>query len=193
MIQAEMFEEKEANIFRYELLQETASGTNTGEWVQRNGTYAMRIGPSPFWHGDVDDSKNHLGKHFKANTQYKFDIWIDTDDIYYSGNSSNVPGGFNCYYTDNSSENIIASGNINSPQGWKHLIFYSNPNKSIKGIGVYYYIGTPAYYRYDSMIIPMTTDTSISKQGVETGQFRETIEDSIEKGGVVSAKEFMEI
>ena len=159
MIASELFEEKEENIFRYECLQETASGSNTGEWVDRNGVYAMRIGPSPFWFGDTDQSISHLGSHFKANTQYKLDIWIDADDIYYSGNSSNVPGGIGLYYTDNSVDWAIASGNINNPVGWQHIILYSNPNKSIKGISVYYYIGTPAYYRYDSMIIPMTTNT----------------------------------
>lgn len=193
MLSTFQFVEDESNIFRTELIHETATGTNTGEWVQRNGTYAMRIGPSPFWHGDVDDSRNHLGQYFKANTQYKFDIWIDVDDIYYSGSNGNVPGGIGCYYTDNSVDWVIASGDINNPIGWQHLVLYSNPNKSIKGIEVYYYIGTPAFYRYDSLIIPMTTITSMSKSGVESGQFRENDTNQIEKGGVTSFNEFVEI
>ena len=184
------FEEQESNIFRTELLQETASGTNTGEWVDRNGIAAMRIGPSPFWHGNVDASKNHLGKYFKANTQYKFDLWIDADNIY--SENSNVPGGIIVYYTDGSSYYLAVSGNISSPVGWQHVIYYSDSNKSIKGIGVYYYTGTPAFYRYDSLIIPMTTDTSISKNRIETGQFRESTVNQIEKGGVVSFNEFVE-
>lgn len=174
--------DKNGNLFTGEIVEETenllttenlfngrvntSATTNVGEIVNRNGYLAYRLGPDAFWSGDASTSKNICKGQFQSG-QYVFDIWIDVDDIYYSGNNSWVPGGLEIYYTDSSTDYVTASAS--STQGrssFQHIIVKSNANKTISGLGVYYYIGTPSYIRCDSVICKVSSYVKIKKNNV---------------------------
>lgn len=169
----------------------TSATSNVGEIVTRNGYSAYRVSPVPYWSGDGATSKNICKGQFGSG-QYIFDLWIDVDDIYYDGNGRWVPGGFEVYYTDGSVDNIVIDANsTQGHSGYQHLIRKTNANKTISGLGVYYYIGVPVYIRCDSVICKVNSDGKICKNNIIAGgQFVEpAISDSkckLTRYGVVS-------
>jgi hypothetical protein len=188
------------NIFRSELFAKYARTTgNIGQVVERNGVGALCISPSEFYFGantdeNIAKSRGILGDEFKANTQYIIDFWIDTDDIYYSGVSKNVPGGFYLYYTDGTYESLVVTGNQSSPIGWQHIKCITNASKSIQGLAAFYYINTPAYYRWDSSVTEYTTSSLAEKGILSTGTLTEDSDTlTVVEGGIVQSSEFIEI
>lgn len=160
------------NIFTTELIQKdlTSKPSYSGERVERNGDIAMRIGPAPFWGGSetygASNFKGCLRGCFEPNTQYQFNIWIDVDDIFYTGGNKQVPGGFSVVYTDGTKETHVRTGNISAPIGWQHILFTSAVGKSIDALSIYYWINTPGYYRYDSYIAKIDNGISILNNGI---------------------------
>lgn len=150
------------------------------DYTTRNNEPALGLNASHFYYGSGDSRNLQFRGKFLPNTQYKFDLWIDADDVYYEAQNKNVIGGLMVYYTDGTnsgSTGLTILGDINNPIGWVHKVYYSTVGKSISGISVYYYIQTPAYYRWDSVIIPVGTDTQINENGnIITGKLRENAE-----------------
>lgn len=190
-------EEQSENLFKIEELQKYA---RTGQsyilrWVDRNGEKAVGMGPIQFY--ENGSYKSILLDKFKENTQYKFDIWMDADDVVYNGN--NVTGGLIVLYTDGTEApytSLTTVGNASSPMGFQHKVFYSDPTKTVKHLFTYYYIATNVYYRWDSVIMPVENTTDVKKTGIsKTGQFREQtlISAEITKGDIFNANEFIEI
>lgn len=147
----------------------TSATSNVGEIVTRNGYSAYRISPVPYWSGDGATSKNICKGQFGPG-QYIFDLWIDVDEVYYDGNGQWVPGGFEVYYTDGSVDNVVVDANsTQGHSGYQHLIRKTNANKTISGLGVYYYIGVPVYIRCDSVICKVNSDGKICKNNIIAG------------------------
>ena len=117
-------------------------------------------------------------------------MWIDADDIYYSGESRNVPGGIVICYTDGTYDDFIVKGNKDNPKGFQHIIKITT--KPIYGINIYYYISTPAYYRWDSTITELN-DLNIYKTGIIESSFNENTDEVLFKNGMTTAQEFLEI
>ncbi len=169
----------------------TSATSNVGEIVTRNNYSAYRISPVPYWSGDGATSKNICKGQF-GQGQYIFDLWIDVDEVYYDGNHQWVPGGFEVYYTDGSVDNVVIDANgTQGHSGYQHLIRKTNANKTISGLGVYYYIGVPVYIRCDSVICKVNSDGKICKNNIIAGgQFVEpAVSDSkckLTRYGVVS-------
>lgn len=188
------------NIFRSELIATYARTTgNIGQVVERNGVGALCISPSPLYFGtDTDENKAKtcgiLGNEFKPNTQYVIDLWIDADDIYYANISDNVPGGLILRYTDGSYQYLYVKGNQSSPIGWQHVRCITDASKSIQGFSVYYYINTPAYYRWDSSITEYKTPEVTEVGILETGTLTENSDTlNIVEGGIIQSSDFIEI
>lgn len=147
----------------------TNATSNVGEIVTRNNYSAYRISPVPYWSGDGATSKNICKGQF-GQGQYIFDLWIDVDEVYYDGNHQWVPGGFEVYYTDGSIDNVVVDANsTQGHSGYQHLIRKTNANKTISGLGVYYYIGVPIYIRCDSVICKVNSDEKICKNNIIAG------------------------
>lgn len=168
-------EELAENLFKAEYINEVAE--KSINWVKRNDEHALALKPTNFYEGGV--YAHILQGKFKPNTQYKFDLWMDVDEVVSSG--TNRPGGLLLYYTDGTrtpsatgTGSLTMKGSSSSPKGFQHKVFYSDPDKSVDFLITYYYTSNNVYYRYDSVIIPMLNPTSFKKTGtVETGQFRE--------------------
>lgn len=144
-----------------------------GEYVLRNGVWAMDIRPEPFYQNYGTGDSRILSEEFQPNTQYIIDLWIDADDCKYNGNY--VPGGLTLYYTDNTSVGTaVVTGADN--KGFQHIQFVTDPTKSVQKFVGYYYTSTPMYYRADSFVTPLANTTSVTKQGIITsGEFNEQI------------------
>jgi hypothetical protein len=122
---------------------------------------------------------------------------MDVDTMWYSGGSIYVPGGFIVRYTDGTTVEVTATS-TNGANGWKRVQFYSNPDKTIYGLGVYYYIGTRWYLRHDSGIYEIDKDNAkvTSKYTVETTQITETSYQTnalIHSSGNIVGREIIEI
>ncbi len=147
----------------------TSATSNVGEVVTRNGYSAYRVSPVAYWSGNEATSKNICKGQFGSG-QYIFDLWIDVDEVYYDGNGQWVPGGFVVYYTDGSVDNVVVdANNTQGHSGYQHLIRKTNANKTISGLGVYYYIGVPVYIRCDSVICKVNSDGKICKNNIIAG------------------------
>lgn len=170
-----------SNIFTTENISKyntRGSTSGVGEYVLRNGYWAMNIRPAPFYQNYGTGDSRLLQDEFVPNTQYIFDLWIDTDDVIYNGN--NVPAGLTLVYTDgtkNNSSMVFTGGS----KGFQHANFVSDPTKSVKKLEVYYYTNTQAYYRADSYIAPLSNANSITKSGIiKSDIINETINTSTE-------------
>ena len=170
------FNEKSINLFTLENWNE---GARTAiNYVDRNGSPSIPLNPINFYYGSGDSRNTQFKKKFAPNTQYKFDLWIDVDDVYYTAQNKNVEGGLRIEYSDgtNSYNALISTGNQSDPVGWIHKVYYSTAGKTISGIYVYYFIGINVYYRWDSIIIPLQNTTEIKKEGIlSTGKLRENV------------------
>ena len=179
------------NIFTYENVSPyRRSGTNTyvGEWVQRNGEWAMQIAPSPFY---TSPNYHHvLENEFKPNTRYVFDIWFDTDDVIYNGN--NVAGGF-VIYTPSGTRIDSGQFAVAHTTGFKHVRFVTPSGTSVGYIGIYYYTSIPVYYRWDSYIVPYDTQKlAHTGQGIVSHLAEGASPCVFTSGGGINANEVIE-
>ena len=182
-------DESTENLFKVEYINEVSKMDIN--WTLRNGEYALILNPTNFYENGVY-TKVLKGK-FLSNTQYKFDLWMDSDEVIYQ--NVNRPGGLVVVYTDGTNSAITVTGSSSSPKkGFQHKVFYSDINKSIDYVTVYYYVGSNVYYRWDSVIIPIGNETSVNKNGiVKTGQIREnSVVASICKGDTFDTHSIIE-
>ena len=181
-------DESTENLFKVEYINEVSKLDIN--WTLRNGEYALILNPTNFYENGVY-TKVLKGK-FLSNTQYKFDLWMDSDELIYQ--NVNRPGGLAVVYTDGTNSAITVTGSSSSPKGFQHMVFYSDINKSVDYVTVYYYVGNNVYYRWDSVIIPIGNETSVNKNGiVKTGQIREnSVVASICKGDTFDTHSIIE-
>ena len=182
-------DESTENLFKVEYINEVSKIDIN--WTLRNGEYALILNPTNFYENGVY-IKVLKGK-FLSNTQYKFDLWMDSDEVIYQ--NVNRPGGLSVVYTDGTNSAITVTGSLSSPKkGFQHMVFYSDINKSVDYVTVYYYVGNNVYYRWDSVIIPIGNETSVNKNGiVKTGQIREnSVVASICKGDTFDTHSIIE-
>lgn len=182
-------DESTENLFKVEYINEVSKLDIN--WTLRNGEYALILNPTNFYENGVY-AKVLKGK-FLSNTQYKFDLWMDSDEVIYQ--NVNRPGGLDVVYTDGTNSAITVTGSLSSPKkGFQHMVFYSDINKSVDYVTVYYYVGNNVYYRWDSVIIPIGNETSVNKNGiVKTGQIREnSVVASICKGDTFDTHSIIE-
>ena len=182
-------DESTENLFKVEYINEVSKLDIN--WTLRNGEYALILNPTNFYENGVY-IKVLKGK-FLSNTQYKFDLWMDSDEVIYQ--NVNRPGGLSVVYTDGTNSAITVTGSLSSPKkGFQHMVFYSDINKSVDYVTVYYYVGNNVYYRWDSVIIPIGNETSVNKNGiVKTGQIREnSVVASICKGDTFDTHSIIE-
>lgn len=181
-------DESTENLFKVEYINEVSKLDIN--WTLRNGEYALILNPTNFYENGVY-TKVLKGK-FLSNTQYKFDLWMDSDELIHQ--NVNRPGGLVVVYTDGTNSAITVTGSSSSPKGFQHMVFYSDINKSVDYVTVYYYVGNNVYYRWDSVIIPIGNETSVNKNGiVKTGQIREnSVVASICKGDTFDTHSIIE-
>ena len=182
-------DESTENLFKVEYINEVSKMDIN--WTLRNGEYALILNPTNFYENGVY-TKVLKGK-FLSNTQYKFDLWMDSDEVIYQ--NVNRPGGLDVVYTDGTNSAITVTGSLSSPKkGFQHMVFYSDINKSVDYVTVSYYVGNNVYYRWDSVIIPIGNETSVNKNGiVKTGQIREnSVVASICKGDTFDTHSIIE-
>lgn len=181
-------DESTENLFKVEYINEVSKMDIN--WTLRNGEYALILNPTNFYENGVY-TKVLKGK-FLSNTQYKFDLWMDSDEVIHQ--NVNRPGGLVVVYTDGTNSAITVTGSSSSPKGFQHMVFYSDINKSVDYVTVYYYVGNNVYYRWDSVIIPIGNETSVNKNGiVKTGQIREnSVVASICKGDTFDTHSIIE-
>lgn len=181
-------DESTENLFKVEYINEVSKLDIN--WTLRNGEYALILNPTNFYENGVY-TKVLKGK-FLSNTQYKFDLWMDSDEVIHQ--NVNRPGGLVVVYTDGTNSAITVTGSSSSPKGFQHMVFYSDINKSVDYVTVYYYVGNNVYYRWDSVIIPIGNETSVNKNGiVKTGQIREnSVVASICKGDTFDTHSIIE-
>lgn len=163
------------------------------QWTTRNGERAVQLNANNFYYGSGDNRNRCFNGLFLPNSQYMFDMWIDYDDIV-SGNA-NRQGGIEVVYTDNTvSYTLCDVGDHNNPIGWKHKIFYSDPSKSIKCLYIYYYTSTGAFYRWDSVIMPVSYNIGINKNGILNGSTFNENSDIVQfyKSAVVNNSQLIE-
>ena len=198
-IEAHQFIEKTENIItEAEFAIPARSTAGNGKIELRNGVMAYGLQANTYYYAGVAVSSNAIFKgKFKANTQYYFDLFMDVDTMWYAGGSRYVPGGFIVRYTDGTTVEVTTQS-TDGANGWKRVQYYSNPDKSIYGLGIYYYIGTKWYLRHDSGIYEMDKDNAqvTSKYTVETTQVAETSFETnalIHSSGNVVGREIIEI
>ena len=122
-----------------------------------------------------------------------FDMWIDYDDIVY--NNVNRLGGISIVYTDDTVSYALCDvGDYTNHAGWKHKVFYSDPSKSIKCLSIYYWTSTGAFYRWDSVIVPVLYNISINKNGILNGSVFNENSDIVQfhKSAVVGNSQLIE-
>lgn len=198
-IETHQFIEKTENIItEAEFAIPAKSSAGNGKIEMRNGVMAYGLQASTYYYSGDSESSNAIFKgKFKANTQYYFDLFMDVDTMWYSGGSRYVPGGLVIRYTDGTSAEVTAQS-TDGANGWKRVQYYSDPAKSIYGLGVYYYIGTKWYLRHDSGIYEVDKDNAqiTSKYTAETTQVTETSFETnalIHSSGNVVGRETIEI
>ena len=163
-----------------------------GEWTTRNGENAITIQPNNFYQNNA--SIQIFKDEFLPNTQYIISLWIDSDDVVYSG--KNVAGGMNVHYTDGSVVHLSPIGDKTNPKSWQHKFLITNPEKSVSYMSSYYYISIPVYYRWDSFIVP-AQQANLEANGILTinntvNNFNLNDTASIQKGGIIYANTFYE-
>lgn len=162
--------ETTTNLLRSEVIQKYKKNGFTvgvGEWVERNGEWAMNIKPKPFYqnyYGDGSVVTGILLDEIQPDTQYMINLWIDADNVYSSNNYRKA--GLIVYYTDgtNSGDTLIAIGNANKP-GFQHKQLLTDATKSISRIAVSYVADYNTYYRWDSYICPVDKE-QITQTGI---------------------------
>lgn len=198
-IEAHQFIEKTENIItEAEFAIPARSTAGNGKIELRNGVMAYGLQANTYYYaGDAESSNAIFKGKFKTNTQYYFDLFMDVDTMWYSGGSKYVPGGFIVRYTDGTTVEVTTQS-TDGANGWKRVQYYSNPDKSVYGLGIYYYIGTKWYLRHDSGIYEVDKDNAqvTSKYTAETTQVAETSFETnalIHSSGNVVGREIIEL
>ena len=173
------------NIMKYRKNSSTTAGV--GEWVDRNNDPAMRIIPLPFYISSSEGYCHILENEFLPNTQYLFDIWLDSDDTINNGTYYN--GGFKILYSNGTTQNVYAT----HTNGWKHFHIITPDNVSVSYIYVLYSYNKYVYYRWDSCICPIST-ASLTKQGVlnTTHCLENVTTANIDNGGLIRSSQIIE-
>lgn len=172
------FYEDGENLLKYEntLLYTNPANTDTrGKYVIRNNELAMAFKATDTYFGSSTDKSKLLYNMFKPNTQYIFDLWIDTDDVIYD--NRNVGDGFGIIYTDGTSVQQalykVGSNPGETPKGFQHIVYVSAAGKTVESLSIYYHVSVTFYVRADSFITELS-NTNIHKSGIiESGQFIE--------------------
>lgn len=168
-----------------------------GEWVNRNGVWAMDIRPAPFYQNYTDSSGNKISRvftdEFMSASQWVFNLWIDGDAVISGGN--NVACGMTIKYTDTTRYDLTVTG---GDKGFQNKYYLTDSSKIVSHVEIYYYTSMPTYYRSDSFICPVGSDVQFNKNGIiNAGHFYEAIEDEnparFYKGSVVSSEWFYEL
>ena len=156
------------NIFRQELIQQYVTDDYTptagiGEYVLRNGLWAMDIRPRPYYDNgngtwaQTYNNGNARGKPvlegYFTSSRYVFDLWIDADDVI-SGDHQ-YAGGLVVYYTDNTYAYLTVTGDNTNPIGFQHKFLITPTNKTVAHFRVSYSTSMPTFYRADSYICPL--------------------------------------
>ena len=169
-----------------------------GEWVNRNGVWAMDIRPAPFYQNFTDTSGNKISRvftdEFMSASQWVFNLWIDGDDVKY--NNNNVACGMTIKYTDTTRYDLTVTGG--NGVGFQHRYYLTDSSKTVSHVEIYYYTSMPTFYRGDSFICPVGNDIQFKKTGIlSADHFFEVIEDEnpakFYKGSVISSKSFYEL
>lgn len=185
------FDENEINLFTLENWNLNAK--TAVQWTTRNGEVAVQLNANNFYYGSGDARNMCFDGLFLPNTQYMFDMWIDYDDIVY--NNVNRQGGISIVYTDDTVSYALRDvGDYTNHAGWKHKVFYSDPSKSIKCLSIYYWTTTGAFYRWDSVIVPVLYNIDINKNGILNGSVFNENSDIVQfhKSAVVSNSQLIE-
>lgn len=161
------------NIKRHNTKNVTAG---VGEYVLRNGVWAMDIRPAPFYQNYTDtDGSTKLSYCLREefySGQWVFSLWIDADQVIH--NNKNVAAGMSVVYTDGTYVNLVVTGGENI--GFQHKNYISDANKTVDRVSSYYHVSQPTYYRYDSFIVPVE-QTSFNKNGIiDSGFYIEGLE-----------------
>ena len=185
------FNEKAINLFSLENW--NLNARTAVQWTARNGEDAVQLNANNFYYGSGDDRNRCFNDLFLPNTQYMFDMWIDYDDIVYD--NVNRQGGISITYTDGTVSYALCDvGDYTNHAGWKHKVFYSDPSKSIKCLSIYYWTATGAFYRWDSVIVPVLYNIDINKNGILNGSVFNENSDIVQfhKSAVVSNSQLIE-
>lgn len=168
------------SLLRYELTTINTNPANTssrGKMETAYGVLAMRFMPTDTYFAAGDERNQKLFcDMFKENTQYMFDLWINADNVTTSSYPANQGGGFYIHYTDGTRYDGLVAYGANyqeTPIGFQHKVYVSEPGKTIKRLAIRYAINASFWVRADSFIAEVA-DPSIGKTGnVMTGQFVE--------------------
>lgn len=168
-----------------------------GTLEMRNGVLSYGLQANTYYYGDAPLQNHGIFKgKFKEGKQYYFDLYMDVDTMYYTDGKFYVPGGFTVRYTDGTIDNVLATS-TNGASGWQHVEYYSDPNKTIYGLGVYYYIGVKWFLRLDSGIYEVNKENAGVQQNyaMTATQFNETAFDGnalIHESGNVVGRSLIE-
>ena len=141
------------NIWTIEnLLKYRKSGNSAQEIFYKNGKSYIKTWPAEYHKNITIDGETIscvLYTEFQPNTQYIFDMWIDSSE-------STALGGFSVVYTDGTSSTALqmpANGN----DEWVHKQYISDSGKSILKMLQRYGTNTPICTSLDSYIGPLDT------------------------------------
>lgn len=173
-----------SNILTTENIQKHNTKNRTvgvGEWVLRNGVWAMNIKPEPFYQNYTNEEGTKISRllmdEFVPNTQYYINLWIDGDSVSYNNGTAWSGCGLQIYYTDGT--RIVMNVTGGDGVGWQHQQAITDPTKDVDYVCSTYARNLNTFYRGDSFIIPLT-ESKLHKTGVlNSGDFIETQEDSI--------------
>ena len=175
------------NLMKYKL----SDYSGHGEWFQHNGENAIGLSPVRFYSNGT--YVEVLKEEFIPNTQYVFNLYLDTDNILSGDN--NVVGGIQIHYSDDTTHNLTKKGDKTNLKGWQNIFYISDAEKSISHIRVYYYVGTRVPYRWDSYIGPLQNaqveQPGLFNVGTLINNYN-TNPASIQKGGIINANTFYE-
>lgn len=184
------------NLFTSENLQKykLSNSSGHGEWMLHKGENAIGLAPTRFYSNST--YVKVLENEFMPNTQYVFNLYIDTDHVLSS--DKNVVGGIQVRYTDGSDTNTILTkkGDQTNSKGWQNIFFISDPDKSVSHFIVYYYTSARVPYRWDSYIGPLQTaqveQPGLFNTGTLNSNYNINNTASIQKGGIIYSNNFYE-
>ena len=145
--------ETSSNIWTIEnLLKYRKSGNSAQEIFYKNGKSYIKTWPAEYHKNITIDGETTscvLYTEFQPNTQYVFDMWIDSSE-------STALGAFSVVYTDGTSSTALqmpANGN----DEWVHKQYISDSGKSVLKMLQRYGSNTPICTSLDSYIGPLDT------------------------------------
>ena len=115
--------------------------------------------------------------------------------MWYNKGSKYVPAGLTLMYTDGSTAAITATS-VGGTSQWQRVQFYSQPNKTIYGLGVYYWIGTRWYLRWDSSVTAVNSPQIQETYTIQTARANEVVYDGnamIHDSGAIVGRNIIEI